>query len=311
MKSKLLITILLFLFTLNSFSQDIISSGVKSYNLYVNNPALITAEDKVQIDLLVGKRSLMDGYYSAYTLFANSIFKIKKSNIRVSFLEHNFDNLINQRGGTIGYSYNKELNKKLSLSGGIDLNFYRVDNSGLYQPGFFSTEDDLDNSIVSNTKWIDNYLHSQLGIATKYNDLTIGISSKLGVWNDVSINSLNRNPEKGIQFFRINFLAKYDINIKDNIIITPQAEYLHNHNITSEKDYNIGLFFKYKKLVGFGFMFDTDQAKLSEFREHIYNFSAQIKLFKKVDLIGVYSPRFYESSRSSEKVWNIQLRIEI
>jgi hypothetical protein len=308
MKNKLLITILLFIPTLNSFSQDLIPSGAKSYNLYINNPALIAPEDKSQIDFLGGKQNFWSDL-SSYTLFANTMFKLKKSNIRVSFLEYSFSGLERQRGGTIGYSYNKDLNDKFSLSGGIDLNFFRKDNSGFYHKGWYSSSG---SSFVSNIKWKDNYLHSQLGIATKYNDLTIGVNSKFGIWNDVAITSTDPNFDKGIQLFRINFLVKYDFKVKDNIIITPQIEYLHNHIFTSEKDYNIGLFFNYKKLIGFGFMFDSDQAKLTEFRNHVYNFSTQIKLFKKVDLIGVYSPIFYEKRKSTDKnAWNAQLQLRI
>jgi len=306
MKSKLLITLLLFISVLNSFSQDIIASGLKSFNLYINNPALTTAENKLQLDFM-GEIKISNSSNPSSSGLFNAIFKLKKinSNIRFSYLRYGFSDIEKWNGALLGYSYSKDLSDNLNIAGGFDINYYSVDYSGFYLQSSIDNYSLDPNIPVKSSDLTDNHLHGILGLAGKYKELTIGVSSKLALWNDIGALSYAYKPnaKSGIQLFQINLIAKYEFKIKEKLTLTPQFEYLHHQNYNAEKDYKIGLFFNYNKLFGFGIMHDS-------YIDQLTNISAQVKLFKKVELIIVYNPTFGGNSTKEMNLY-AQLRVNI
>lgn len=280
-KKTFLLIVSLFLF-IQVHTQDF-------YNLYVNNPAFIRAERILQFDIL-GSVQNTDITDHPVSIDINSIlspFESKSSyNLNSGFMTIG---PIEYFTLSIGYSYEFEFNEQFKMLFGVGINnqFQR------FTEDLIISEDEI---LYTNKSFAYQRLDPTIGTGMKYKNLTFGLSLKSNIYPILNWK---------MNFSTAYFLAKYDINIIPDLIISPQIQYDNNYSL------NTGLLFEYRKIIGFGAVYQILKNKLN--RDYVdYMLCGSIKLFDRIQFITYYNP-FFAETYSEERGWNLfgQLRISI
>lgn len=292
----ILIVLLNISFVMQAHSQYLKFNGLETYNLYLQNPALVIVERHLQLDMI--GYTLCSNYSDNPKGYLVSLMA-SPSRINSSFrFSYEYESYGFQKTKSIlvGYSYRHSFSSNLSVMVGGAINPYKTSvDAILAYPGSDPYLEHIS----------DDYgaYNLDLGMGLQYKSLQVGLSSGYSLFN-YGESRFDKSDKGILEYEHSRFFGKYKFTIAHSIHVIPQFYINHYKDYFSDKSdmqYSFGIHLDYKDKVGVGVVnYDS-----------VTSFIGAFNLIKRVRFLLV----LYDDDNflHNDKGWNLmgQVRVNI
>ena len=241
---KYIISILISLFSIVGYSQQLPLSNLYQNNAYMVNPALAGIKGCTQF--YINHRRQWTGFEGApVTSFISGDGEIAKNMGIGVKLTNDQANLINKVYGLGSFAYSVNLTSQSKLSLGVSA-------------GFFQNSINLNNAVIEDEseEIVSNYsgltYETDLGIAYSSDKMTIGVAIPRFIESKTNISSPSFSTGYTLTRHALIY-ANYIFNINDNVNFKPSILLRWLPSIDVQYDLNTDFVFKDKFMVGLGY----------------------------------------------------------